>query len=61
MARRGSPTVAQDRATSVVWGMPGEAVRRGAAEEVLPLGEIGPRVLALARAPVRKGPRVGTH
>jgi two-component system chemotaxis response regulator CheB len=60
MARRGSPTVAQDRATSVVWGMPGEAVRRGAAEEVLPLAEIGPRLLALARAPVRKGPRGGT-
>jgi two-component system chemotaxis response regulator CheB len=60
MARRGSPTVAQDRATSVVWGMPGEAVRRGAAEEVLPLAEIGPRLLGLARAPVRKGPRGGT-
>ena len=60
MARRGSPTVAQDRATSVVWGMPGEAVRRGAAEEVLPLAEIGPWLLALARAPVRRRRRDAT-
>lgn len=36
----GAHTIAQDEATSVVWGMPGEAVKRGAAVEVLPLGEI---------------------
>ena len=50
MSHAGCPTVAQDRASSVVWGMPGEAVKRGAAREVLPLGEIADRVLALARA-----------
>jgi two-component system chemotaxis response regulator CheB len=49
MLRRGSPTIAQDRATSVVWGMPGEAVKRGHAAEVLPLDEIAGRALALAR------------
>lgn len=43
----GAPTIAQDEATSVVWGMPGEAVKRGAAAEVLPLGKIAPRVLDL--------------
>jgi two-component system chemotaxis response regulator CheB len=43
----GSPTIAQDEATSVVWGMPGEAVAVGAAVDVLPLMEIAPRMLTL--------------
>ena len=50
MLRRGSPTIAQDRVTSVVWGMPGEAVKRGNAAEVLPLDQIAARALTLARA-----------
>ena len=37
-------TIAQDEATSVVWGMPGVAARSGAAEDVLPLESIGSRV-----------------
>jgi two-component system response regulator WspF len=37
-------TIAQDRETSVVWGMPGEAVRIGAADEVLPLSRIAPAI-----------------
>jgi two-component system chemotaxis response regulator CheB len=45
----GAHTIAQDKDSSVVWGMPGEAVKRGAACEVLPLSKIGPRALALAR------------
>jgi len=40
MREAGSPTIAQDEATSVVWGMPGEAVAIGAADKVLPLNEI---------------------
>jgi two-component system chemotaxis response regulator CheB len=36
----GGITVAQDEATSVVFGMPGEAVRLGAAEHVVPLERI---------------------
>jgi len=40
MREAGSPTIAQDEETSVVWGMPGEAVSIGAAESVLPLPEI---------------------
>jgi len=39
-------TIAQDEATSVVWGMPGVAARSGAAEDVLPLESIGSRVAA---------------
>jgi len=37
MKNAGAYTLAQDEATSVVWGMPGEAVKRGAAAAVLPL------------------------
>ena len=38
----GGFTVAQDEATSIVHGMPREAVACGAAERVLPLHDIGP-------------------
>jgi len=48
MRDAGAPTVAQDEATSIVWGMPGEAVAVGGAADVLPLGEIWSRVLKLA-------------
>ena len=37
----GGLTIAQDEATSVIYGMPREAVLLGAANEVLPLGRIG--------------------
>lgn len=50
--RVGGLTVAQDEATSVVYGMPREAARLGAAEHVLALGDIGP---ALAAATARAG------
>lgn len=45
----GVHTIAQDEATSVVWGMPGEAVKRGAAVEVLPLQDIAAALLEGAR------------
>ncbi|WP_271411111.1 protein-glutamate methylesterase/protein-glutamine glutaminase [Pseudomonas sp. Q1-7] len=45
----GGYTVAQDEASCVVYGMPREAAELGAAEEVLPLEEIGPALLAQAR------------
>ncbi|HUG54482.1 MAG TPA: chemotaxis-specific protein-glutamate methyltransferase CheB [Vicinamibacteria bacterium] len=48
MRAAGAATVAQDEATSVVFGMPGEAVRLGAAEHVLPPVEIGRMIRALA-------------
>ncbi len=49
----GGQVLAQDEATSVVWGMPGIVARAGLANEVLPLAEIGPAVLRR----VRQGPR----
>jgi two-component system, chemotaxis family, protein-glutamate methylesterase/glutaminase len=46
--RAGGLTIAQDEATSVVYGMPREAVLLGAADRVLPLPEIGGAVAELA-------------
>jgi two-component system chemotaxis response regulator CheB len=45
--RAGGLTIAQDEATSIVYGMPREAVALGAAERVLALKEIGPALAAL--------------
>jgi two-component system, chemotaxis family, protein-glutamate methylesterase/glutaminase len=43
----GGATIAQDEESSVVYGMPREAVRLGAAERVLPLKQIGPALSAV--------------
>ena len=45
----GGHTVAESAETAAVFGMPKEAVDRGAAKEVLPLGEIGTRLSQFAR------------
>jgi two-component system chemotaxis response regulator CheB len=49
----GGVVLAQDEATSVIFGMPAEAIKTGAVEQVLPLDDIYPaiekRVLALSR------------
>ena len=47
MHRSGAYNIAQDESSSVVYGMPRAAVETGAADEVLPLGEIAPRLLEL--------------
>jgi two-component system chemotaxis response regulator CheB len=44
----GAATVAQDETSSVVWGMPGAAVKHGGVQEVLPLERIAEAVLRLA-------------
>jgi two-component system chemotaxis response regulator CheB len=44
----GALTFAQDEASSVVFGMPKEAIRMGAAGRVLALGEIAPALAAVA-------------
>lgn len=44
MKQSGAATIAQDEASSAVFGMPREAIRVGAADQVLPLTEI-PRAL----------------
>jgi two-component system, chemotaxis family, protein-glutamate methylesterase/glutaminase len=50
MLEAGSRTIAQDEATSVVWGMPGEAVALGAAQHVLALENVATKMLSLADA-----------
>lgn len=45
MQEAGAHTIAQDEASSVVWGMPGSAVELGAAKEVLALERISARIM----------------
>lgn len=46
MREAGALTIAQDEATSVVFGMPREAIRRGAAKFVVPLDRIAASIMA---------------
>jgi two-component system, chemotaxis family, protein-glutamate methylesterase/glutaminase len=48
--RAGGRTIAQDEATSVIYGMPREAALLGAAELVLPLQQIGPALVGMTSA-----------
>ena len=52
MHEAGGWTIAQDQATSAVFGMPREAIRRGAARQVLPLDRIAAALTAWAATPV---------
>ena len=55
MRRAGAATVVEDESTCVVFGMPREAIRLGAAQHVVGLTEIPPLLTALARAGAREG------
>jgi two-component system, chemotaxis family, protein-glutamate methylesterase/glutaminase len=44
----GALTIAQDESTCIVFGMPGEAIKLGAADEIVPLHFIGRRVISAA-------------
>jgi two-component system chemotaxis response regulator CheB len=48
MRKAGARTVAQDEETCVVYGMPKEAVKRGAVEKSLPLGQVSREIVAFA-------------
>jgi len=50
LKRSGAYVIAQDEATSVVWGMPGAAVASGQVDDVLPLEGIAPTVASLLGA-----------
>jgi len=41
---KGAWSIAQDEATSVVWGMPGAVAAQGQADEILPIERIAPRM-----------------
>ena len=43
--------IAQDEATSVVWGMPGAIAQAGLCHAVLPLPRIAPKLLEMLRVP----------
>ncbi len=53
IARRGGSVLAQDQATSVVWGMPGAVANAGLAEMVLPLSLIAPELVRRLARPLR--------
>jgi two-component system chemotaxis response regulator CheB len=55
--RAGGVTIAQDEATSAVFGMPREAILLGAAEQVLPLPQMAPALAAVTRARGGQGAR----
>lgn len=44
---RGGRTIAEDESTAVVWGMPGELVRRNGADQVLPLHAVAPELIRM--------------
>lgn len=53
---RGGQVLAQDEASSVVWGMPGFVARAGLAEKIVPLDELGAEIVRRTRkgeAPAR--------
>ena len=49
MKEAGAATIAQDEATSIVFGMPKEAIKRGAVDTILPLGAIAGSILNQTR------------
>jgi len=53
---RGGAVIAQDEATSVVWGMPGAVTRAGLADRVLPAREIAAEIARRVAAGRRRTP-----
>jgi two-component system, chemotaxis family, protein-glutamate methylesterase/glutaminase len=52
MRDAGSWNICQDEASCVVFGMPREAIAQGAADEVLPLAQIAPKLIERLRSTV---------
>lgn len=53
VADAGGSVIAQDEATSVVWGMPGATAKIGACSEILPLKQIAPKLKQLITGQAR--------
>jgi two-component system chemotaxis response regulator CheB len=47
IAAAGGSILAQDEATSVVWGMPGQVAHAGLASALLPLNDIAPKLVSM--------------
>jgi len=58
MHENGAKTMAQDERSSVVWGMPGEAVKAGGIDKILPLSKIAQQILVFSREDDRSGKHV---
>ena len=43
----GGHVIVQDEESSVVWGMPGFVARAGLADEILPLNQIGQKIVSI--------------
>jgi two-component system chemotaxis response regulator CheB len=54
---KGGQILAQDEATSVVWGMPGFVVNAGLADRVLPLSSVAAEIVERTKS----GSAVQTH
>ncbi|OYP36319.1 chemotaxis response regulator protein-glutamate methylesterase [Rhodopirellula sp. MGV] len=50
LRERGAHVFAQDQETSVVWGMPGQVVKAGLANKVLPIGQMANEITRMVRA-----------
>ena len=50
MKQAGAKTMAQDEATCVVFGMPKEAIKAGAADQVVPLVEMSQKIIRSVNA-----------
>jgi len=60
LRQAGAKTIAQDEATCVVFGMPREAIRLGAAQQVVPLPQIAGRLEQLISAVAVPGARANS-
>ena len=56
MREAGAMTIAQDEATSIIYGMPREAALLGAAVQILRLDEIAPRLVSLEASNRERSP-----
>ncbi len=54
---RGGRSLAQDEATSVVWGMPGYVAQAGLADRVLPLPQLAGEIMRRLRVPSPRPPQ----
>jgi two-component system chemotaxis response regulator CheB len=54
LKERGAQIIAQDEATSVVWGMPGAVAQAGLADAVLPLDQIGSKIVGIVSGASRR-------
>ena len=52
LADKGGLIMAQDKETSVVWGMPGAVAMKGICFDVLPIQNIGERIYKIAKGQV---------